>query len=155
MGFQDDLTYGELVEREFIDLLFKELEVKSFKVAGYHAAYDIVADDGTKYEIKADRKALLTGNVFVEVECNEHPSGLFITEADYMVYKIGNRWFFFKPSSLQSCITESSPKFWKGTPVDCEVAGFIVDIVDFEEFADAIFTEEEDKPNGSNEQEVR
>jgi hypothetical protein len=43
---------------------------------------------GYKLEIKSDRLAHKTGNVFIEIFSRGKPSGLSTTEADYWVYRI-------------------------------------------------------------------
>lgn len=39
-------------------------------------------------EVKEDFKCMVTGNVCVEYECRGKPSGIAVTQADYIVYKI-------------------------------------------------------------------
>lgn len=51
------------------------------------AAEDWLKDLG-KVEVKSDRLAHITGNIFIEIYYKGRPSGLSTTEADYWVYKI-------------------------------------------------------------------
>ena len=39
-----------------------------------------------KVEVKRDRKAHITGNIFIEYECRNKPSGISITESDFYAY---------------------------------------------------------------------
>jgi len=43
---------------------------------------------GFKLEVKSDRLAHITGNVFIEIYSRGKPSGLSTTEADYWIYRI-------------------------------------------------------------------
>ena len=56
---------------------------------GYFKEYDlIITKDNvdTKIEVKSDRQASFTGNMAIEYECNNKPSGLTSTTADYWLY---------------------------------------------------------------------
>ena len=44
--------------------------------------------DGTKVEVKFDRMANITGNLFVEVYYNGKASGISTTKANYWIFKI-------------------------------------------------------------------
>ena len=44
--------------------------------------------EGKKVEVKRDRKARLTGNVFVEFESRGKPSGISTSEADYWCFVV-------------------------------------------------------------------
>jgi hypothetical protein len=41
---------------------------------------------GSKIEVKSDRKWVETGNIAIELECYNKPSGINVTEADFWVY---------------------------------------------------------------------
>ena len=139
MTFDTDLTFGEKVEREFMELLSDFFHVEGIKVAGYHSAYDIEGSDGNKYEIKADRKTAITGNVFVEVSCNGKASGLYITEADKIVYFLNNEWVIITPNSLHNLILEEAPRYWTGKPDGGSIVeGFLIPYDTFCEYADQI-----------------
>ena len=145
MTWNTDLTFGEKVEREFLELMVEFLHVEGFKVGGYHAAYDIEGSDGLRYEIKADRKTALTGNVFVEISCNHQPSGLYITQADKIVYFLKNEWVFITPAALHSLIAEEEPRYWKGKPDGgSEVEGFLIPYETFCEYSEQIIEIEEE-----------
>lgn len=47
-----------------------------------------VFSDGTKVEVKFDRMAHLTGNLFVEVYSRGKASGISTTKANYWIFKI-------------------------------------------------------------------
>lgn len=47
-----------------------------------------IFENGKKVEVKYDRIAHRTGNIFIEYESRNKPSGIATTDADYWVYKI-------------------------------------------------------------------
>lgn len=65
-SFNHDLSFGEESE-DWVKSLF----TGSFKV-----------------EVKSDRRALVTGNLYIEVYSRSKPSGISTTDADYWIYKI-------------------------------------------------------------------
>jgi hypothetical protein len=65
-SFTHDLSFGEESE-DWV----KELFGGKFKV-----------------EVKSDRRALATGNLYIEVYSRSKPSGISTTDADYWIYKI-------------------------------------------------------------------
>lgn len=44
--------------------------------------------DGTKVEVKFDRMAHITGNLYVEVYYKDKASGISVTQANYWIFKI-------------------------------------------------------------------
>lgn len=65
-SFTHDLNFGEKGE-DWINEIFK---------------------DGKLIEVKSDRLAHKTGNVYIEYECRGKPSGIATTTADYWIYRI-------------------------------------------------------------------
>lgn len=65
-SFTHDLDFGEKAE-DWVNDIFKS---------------------GKKVEVKHDRIAHKTGNVFIEYESRNKPSGIATTDADYWVYKL-------------------------------------------------------------------
>lgn len=65
-SFTYDLTVGEKGE-DWVNMLFNGKE---------------------HIEVKTDRLAHKTGNVFIEFECRGKPSGIATTTANYWIYKI-------------------------------------------------------------------
>jgi hypothetical protein len=65
-SFHYDLDFGERTE-DWLNELFK---------------------DGKKIEVKTDRMAHITGNVYVEVYSRGKASGISTTKANYWVFKI-------------------------------------------------------------------
>jgi len=65
-SFYHDLNFGEQAEDWVKDLFGGKLKV----------------------EVKSDRRALATGNLYIEVYSRSKPSGISTTDADYWIYKI-------------------------------------------------------------------
>ncbi len=83
--FQEDLKFGQEYEIKALDYLkFDKYEIKQ----GYFLEYDIILDDTTKVEVKAEKLASKTGNIAIEYSCSERPSGILTTEADLWVHFI-------------------------------------------------------------------
>jgi hypothetical protein len=84
--FEKDLAQGKKYEVESLNYLdYDTYEMKE----GYFKEYDLtIFKDGTptKIEVKSDRQASTTGNMAIEYECKNKPSGLSATKADYWIY---------------------------------------------------------------------
>ena len=86
--FQKQLANGNIYEMR--SLMYMEHDTYEQK-QGKFKPYDlIITKDGieTKIEVKSDRQAGRTGNMAIEFECNNKPSGITSTEADYYIYFI-------------------------------------------------------------------
>jgi len=89
MPWISDLVFGEKMEQEYL----KYTDCKQYiKISGNFKYYDfklIDSNDDIHYiEVKADRQARNTNNIFIEYECNNKPSGINTTQADYIAYFI-------------------------------------------------------------------
>ncbi len=86
--FERDLEQGKIYERKAVEYF----DYDSYKMKkGYCKEYDFhfVKDGIKKYvEVKSDRLASVTGNLCIEYMCNDKPSGITSTTADYWVYFI-------------------------------------------------------------------
>jgi len=67
-----ELAYGEKQETAVLDLLW-------------------TGRDKVRFEIKSDRKAHETGNIFIETQDGPRTSGLMVSTADWVVYDIAGR----------------------------------------------------------------
>ena len=54
-----------------------------------------------KIEVKYDRRALETGNIFVEYESRGKKSGIAKSEAEYYCYAFGNTFHIIKTEDLK------------------------------------------------------
>lgn len=68
--------------------------------SGYFPGYDLAA--AIKIEVKTDKKAAETGNVFVELGDNGQPSGLRVTHADAWVFVLGNEIVLIRTATLRA-----------------------------------------------------
>lgn len=90
--FDTDLQKSKTTEREVAEL-FKSHYGNDIRKVSYcdDNRFDIaldMGDDVVTLEVKEDFKCMVTGNVCVEFECRGKPSGIAVTQADYLVYKI-------------------------------------------------------------------
>ncbi len=87
--FEDDLLFGEEAEdyvcRMLCETLWPESKRNDSEDYNVLKAYDIINDKFT-VEVKYDRRAAETGNIFLETRCNDIASGLAGTKADYWVH---------------------------------------------------------------------
>lgn len=71
-GFDLDLRTGEAAENRLLD---------------------IIQSGNGLVEVKSDKQAQRTGNIFVEVEYRGQPSGLSTTEAEFWAYEVDDDVF--------------------------------------------------------------
>jgi len=60
--------------------------------------------EGKKVEVKRDRKASLTGNIFVEYESRGKPSGISTTEADYWCFMVEETFILLTTPRLKEIV---------------------------------------------------
>lgn len=86
MCWEQDLKLSDVFEKLTIKIYnMKNYERKNFNFK----EYDIEdLDTKIKYEVKTDRMTNDTGNIIIEYECNNKPSGINATTADYYIYYI-------------------------------------------------------------------
>jgi len=90
MGFQESLTSGQKSENLVLDIIKKKYP-EAFLKEGYHKEYDIMIPEINKtVEVKKDFKSQYTGNVVIEVEMNNRPSGLETSTADWWVFHLND-----------------------------------------------------------------
>ena len=80
-----DLAFGKKYEKIAIGLL-ENGEVEEAPEGVAFSDWDF-KHDGVAYEVKSDRHTTRTGNLCIEYEHTNKPSGISITKADY--------WFYF------------------------------------------------------------
>lgn len=81
--FQRDLAFGRTFEDKAIAFVGGAIE----RPAGKCSEFDFKSD-GVAYEVKSDRMSATTGNMFLEYECNQRPSGIAVSTADYWFYYV-------------------------------------------------------------------
>ena len=60
--------------------------------------------EGKKVEIKRDRKARLTGNIFVEYQSRGKPSGISTSEADYWCFVVEETFILLTAQRLKEIV---------------------------------------------------
>jgi hypothetical protein len=84
-------TLGDEAEREFCALLANWGAVAGVQSIGNAPGADVAAL--LPMEVKADGKAVITGNVALEVESRGRPSGIQTTRAALWAIRAGGEWF--------------------------------------------------------------
>jgi hypothetical protein len=135
MGFEIDLEFGKEAEKRILDRVRKKYPL-AFMVEGKHKAYDIfVPEKNMGIEIKCDRRAEKTGNVFIEIECNKTYSGIITTTAEWFVYQTDSRIFWIKTKELRDYLIAEAKELpmFNNTPRGemSSVRGYLVPVQDF------------------------
>jgi hypothetical protein len=95
MPFKADLDLGESYQRKLLELIeYDECGMSK----GCFKPYDVwitYAGERTTFEVKADRMTQRTGNIVIEFQCADKPSGITTTEADFWVYFIHNTGVYY------------------------------------------------------------
>jgi hypothetical protein len=103
-SFNEDLEAGEESEYELMDLA-RQKGLTPVKVEGKFKYYDFfIAETKTAYEVKRDWKSKFTGNVVVEIEMYNKPSGLITTKADLWVFDLPDCYITISPTSIKDLI---------------------------------------------------
>ena len=70
---------------------------------------------GAKIEVKSDKQAWKTGNIFVEDSCNGKPSGISTTEAEFWAYEVRLNTFYLIPIDRLRYLVKEAIKYGKRT----------------------------------------
>lgn len=99
--FNDDLKEWKKAEREFakrlmrwdvVDIQFSQWE---FPWRDIKATFNICGKLVERtYEVKEDRQADTTWNVWIEYMYKWQPSGIYTSESNYIVYKIWDKFYY-------------------------------------------------------------
>jgi len=88
MKFKESLSSGKQSEKIVLKMVQNKYP-KAYIKEGYHKEYDIMIPEIDKtIEVKKDFKSQYTGNVVIEMEMNNRPSGLQTTTADWWVFHL-------------------------------------------------------------------
>ncbi len=72
--------------------------------------YDFKTDDNKTYEVKDDRRAANTKNVFIEYMQYGRPSGINITDADHHIFKIASNFYLIDTNTIKELIKDKAIK---------------------------------------------
>ena len=100
--FEDDLKKWKKTEQEFakrlIDWWLNRLEFapnRQFKDWDVRIEFEKLGQNVIRtFEIKDDMISEQTGNIWFEVRCKWKPSGIFSSKADYIVYRLGEKFYY-------------------------------------------------------------
>lgn len=100
--FKEDLEKWKETEREFAKRLLdggvNRLEFapnKSFKDWDIRIEFEKKGQNVVRtFEIKDDMVSETSGNVGFEVRCNDKPSGIYASKADYIVYRLWDKFYY-------------------------------------------------------------
>jgi hypothetical protein len=116
--FSGDLEFGREAERFALSLYdYDDFELAPNKAFPYWDFNLTTANKKVYYEVKKDRVTKRTGNIAIEFECRNKPSGISITTADYYLYFIEGeqRYYEIPVAVLKKYIADK--KFhtrWRG-----------------------------------------
>lgn len=141
MTFNNDLALGQYYEKKYIEKRgFSDIfypHDKCFK------DYDFKNNEtGTKYEVKADKKASKTGNLFIESMCNGVNSGIIATKADYWIHfvcknekePLQSEYFYKIPVEKLLSIVRKNGNYYCGAGDGKRVKGYLLKECNVEEY---------------------
>ena len=137
--FEDDLKKWRETEVEFATKLL-QMWASMIELAPDRQFYDwdIRAKQWellNDYEIKDDKISKTTGNVWFEYKCNWRPSGIYMSKADFIVYKVDGKFYCVQRAMLLirlEFVNKTRVKWWDGDLSEL----FIVKKKDFFSFVD-------------------
>lgn len=89
--FKKDIIIAKSTEQEISKLLYEHYGVKTLEISKnkYYDLKVLLPNKKEKLiEIKEDFQSYRTGNLALEFECREKPSGIAITNASLFIYKL-------------------------------------------------------------------
>lgn len=101
MDFQTTLKWWLEVERKFVATMlakYPQIEKVEFAPDMPFKDRDVKLTINwieKTYEIKRDYKSQETWNIALEIRCNNKPSGIFASKADYIIYCLDD-WEFYR-----------------------------------------------------------
>jgi len=133
--FQELLKLGSDTEKEFAELIQPQMSAvyaapftnfEAFDLIGVYSSWEI-----RTFEIKNWEKA--TTSVFVEVSSQGKPSGLFLSKADYQVYKLLDWFWHCKTWKLKQELKNPKVTFRDSVWFKGYSAGYVIPINLFRE----------------------
>ena len=134
--FHRDLDQGKKVE----DIVLAKIHEKyplATKLKGKVKPYDIYIPELNIYvEVKSDKKSQETGNIVIEVEMYDKPSGLNSTRSDVWVIYTGTEFIYITPMRIWECVSRNmlSPVKFIGKGDDQFKKAYLVKIDQLKEY---------------------
>jgi len=129
-NFQKLLDKGTETEKEFAEMLYPQMldvhlapytNFEYFDLIGVYASWEI-----RTFEVKNSENA--TTSVFVEVSSKGKPSGLFLSKADYQVYKLQDGFYHCKTWRLKKELQNPKITFRDNVWFKGYSAGYVIPI---------------------------
>ena len=105
--FHRDLNQGKKIEDIVLAKIHKKYPLAS-KLEGKVKPYDIYIPELNIYiEVKSDKKSQETGNIVIEIEMYNKPSGLNSTKSDIWIIYTGTEFIYITPSRIWECVSRN------------------------------------------------
>jgi len=102
-SFEKDLNRGKEIELKVLSIIQKTCP--SATLINAYKGYDIwIPETHKSIEVKYDPMSNVTGNLVVEIEMFNKPSGLMITTADKWIFYDDKIFLMIKPMDIVNCI---------------------------------------------------
>jgi hypothetical protein len=133
LNFKEDLELASVGERTVKKFLEKKGCI--FDSFNYDGKYDLKMLKNNAlvtYEVKTDFKCAPlfdTGNLFIEYECRNKPSGISISQSDWFVtyFIYFNELWFIKTNNLKDLIANNDfPIFIDAGDLNSETKGYLI-----------------------------
>lgn len=107
--FLKDLKEGREFEHKVLEIIQKTYPSEKWERNTIERWVDIVSSEWKTVEVKFDRKALDTWNLFIEVECNGKPSWInAYDKIDVLAYIVGETIYLFNVEKLKKAIQDTN-----------------------------------------------
>ena len=106
-SFKKDLIRGQRIEKEILVEVLKKYD-DAYLVDGYCKEWDIhIPSQDKGVEVKYDPMSQKTGNLVVEIEYNDKPSGLSTTKSYRWVFHTGKEAITTTPAIINKVIEDN------------------------------------------------
>lgn len=119
--FESDLEFWKAIEKEFATRLMRRPIRKLEFAWGNHPERDIKAEFLDKwvrvertFEVKFDDVFNRTNEVWIEFQYNWQASGIFKSKADFIVYKLGSKFWCVDRAKLLVYLTQGEKIYKSG-----------------------------------------
>lgn len=101
--FYKDLERGISIENKVLEII--QAKYPSASLINKYKGYDIwIPEIHKSIEVKYDPMSNKTGNIVIEIEMYNKPSGLMSTTANYWVFYDDIKYVIMKPNDIINCI---------------------------------------------------
>jgi len=105
MTFVNDLAFGQVSEMVILDKLKKHFKPKQIKDKTCDIEFPV------KIEIKRERAVNRYGNVAIELQYKNKPSGINATEADIWIWAIDESYWWSYSTALKKWLKNNKDKY--------------------------------------------